>query len=157
MKHQRPRDPVVRVRREDDFSWGAGLFEGEGTVTIGVRRSDDTYRLICTIGMTDQQIIEWFADRWGGWLQLGHHQERRRPVWIWTVAGPRALAFVLDLEPYIRSDRVRAKFAVALAFRELQGAYQFGPRSAEHKAQQRALYEQMKKLNRRGVQEILDD
>lgn len=137
---------------EEDLHWAAGLFEGEGTVTIAVRRQDETYRLLCTLGNTDREVVEFFLKRWGGWFQPAYGEPPgRRPAWYWTVAGPRAEQFVRAIEPYIRTRRVRLKIDVALHFRAYQSNQKRFWSKPGYRETQRELYVEMRELNRRGV------
>lgn len=142
----------MAVKRSDDLAWAAGLFEGEGTVTIAVRNSDATFRVVCIVGNTDREIIEFFHGRWGGWDQRVYGKRPgRKPAWTWTVAGPRAVAFLMDLLPYVRTQRVREKIELALEFRAAQSSKKSVWSKADYKTKQRALYEKMRVLNKRGV------
>ena len=137
---------------QGDLHWAAGIFEGEGCVTIAVRNSDETYRLLCTIGNTDRQVIDPFHRWWGGWLQPAYGlRPGRKPAWSWTVAGPRAESFLRDLAPYVRTDRVRRKLDLGLRFRGLQSLSLSNADRPKRKAFQRAAYQEMRQLNRRGV------
>lgn len=132
--------------------WASGLFEGEGTITIAKRSRDDTYRLVCIVGSTDLQIVNFFHQRWGGWHQpfYGERPGRKR-AWQWTVAGPAAHAFLLSIQPFLVTVRVRRKLQLALDFRREQSRLKSVWSKPEYKAQQRLAYEEMKKLNKRGV------
>lgn len=142
---------VVTATR-DDLVWAAGLFEGEGTIAIAIRRQDETYRMLCSVGNTDRSVIEFFQDRWVGWLQPGYGKgPRRRPSWSWTVVGPRAENFLRMIESHIRTARVRSKLDLALAFRRRQSndpAIYWAP---DYRPALREIYERMRVLNRRGV------
>lgn len=138
---------------ETDLHWAAGLFEGEGTVTIAVRNSDETYRLVVTMGNTDAEVVDFFCDRWPGWRQPAYgDRPGRKPAWYWTVAGPKAEAFVHQVMPYLRTQRVRDKCEIALRFRASQPRRITSvPLRAGVKAAQRDLYLEMRKLNKRGA------
>lgn len=138
---------------EPDLNWAAGLFEGEGTVTIAVRNQDSTYRLVCMVGNTDREIIDFFASRWGGWVQPAYGERPgRQPAWTWTVAGPRAEAFLREIEPHVRTIRVRNKIRLGLSLRAHQSRKTSVRKAdADYKAKQRKLYLAMRSLNRRGV------
>lgn len=143
-----PRDVITL----EDLHWAAGLFEGEGTVTIGVRKSDETYRLICCVGNTDPQVIEFFHQRWGGWVQPAYgDRPGRKPAWMWTVAGPRAQNFAESILDHVRTDRVRRKLLLGLEFRSFQSRNGRASSGLGYKERQRSIYEALRALNRRGV------
>lgn len=136
----------------EELCWAAGLFEGEGTVTIARRGQDDTYRLVSIIVNTDEQIIDFFNSRWGGWKQgLYGPRPRRKPGWIWTVAGPSAEDFLREIEPYLRTRRVREKVYLGLHFRASQSRSKVTQRDPAYRETHREFYAEMRELNRRGV------
>lgn len=136
-----------------ELAWAAGLFEGEGTITIAIRNLDETYRLLVTLGNTDRQVVEFFHDRWGGWLQPVYGERPgRQPAWTWTVTAGRAETFLRKLRPHVVTDRVKRKLAIALAFRKHQSSLPHDWRDPAYKPHQRSLYLEMRELNRRGVQ-----
>src|SRR5262245_43395380 len=100
----------LKLSEKQKLAWARGLFEGEGTSTIGVRKSNETYRLIATVRNTDISIVEFFYHRWSGWLQPAYgSRPGRKPAWYWTVAGPRAERFLRAIEPFVFTERVRMK------------------------------------------------
>lgn len=133
------------------LSWAAGIFEGEGTITIAVRNQDRTFRLVCIMSNTDRQMISIFHTWFDGWVQPAYGERPgRKPAWSWTVSGPAAVKFLEQVSPYFRTLRVRRKCDLAFHFRETQegGA---GPKLPGVKAKQEHLYAEMKERNRRGV------
>ncbi len=147
MKSQRKRTPTPI-----EMSWAAGLFEGEGTITIGVRKSDETYRLICTVANTDKSVLTFFHDRFDGWLQPAYGKRPgRKPAWSWTVAGPRAEKFLMAVRRYVMTERVMRKLCIGMMFRACQSVRKRDWLRKDYKPKQRALYFDMKELNKRGV------
>lgn len=137
---------------EADRNWAAGLFEGEGTVTLALRSLDETYRLVVTMANTNHQILDFFQDRWPGWIQPAYGKRPgRQPAWYWTLAWGKAECFLREIEPYLRTHRVREKFRVALAFRDHQSRSASVWNKPDYKPRQRALYLEMKALNKRGI------
>jgi len=137
-----------------DLIWAAGLFEGEGTITLAVRNQDETYRLLVIVGNTDRQILDFFQERWPGWLQPAYGKRpRRQPAWTWTLAAGKAEAFLRAIEPYLRTDRVKDKLRLALEFRSFQTTKKREWGRPEYRARQRKLYAAMRVLNRRGIPE----
>lgn len=140
------------VPSEADMNWAAGLFEGEGTITIAVRNLDSTYRLVCIMGNTDMQVVKFFDRRWRGWVQPAYGERPgRKPAWYWTVAGPAAAEFLQQIQPYLRTSRVKKKCKLALQFRDGQSRDRSVFTRPVYKRKQRALYLRMKALNRRGI------
>lgn len=143
---------IVRRPTRVERVWAAGLFEGEGTITIAVRNQDSTYRLVCVIGHTDRQVINFFHHRWGGWVQPAYGERPgRKQAWSWTVAGPVAEQFLVSIQPFVLTLRVRRKLLLALDFRREQTSLKSVWSKPEYKAAQRQAYSEMRLLNRRGA------
>lgn len=149
------RDAIVDIQPTDaDRHWAAGLFEGEGTITIGVRNLDDTYRLVACMGNTDADVVAFFQSRWPGWVQPFYGERvARKAGSMWTRAGPRAEAFVRELLPFFRCARVRRKAQLGLRLRACQHE---GGRGSHYKAEQRIVYLAMRELNARGASSVTD-
>lgn len=137
---------------ELDLAWAAGLFEGEGCISIGVRNSDETYRLICIIGSTDRETIEFFHRRWGGYFQRGFgKQPNHKPSWTWTLIGPKAAAFLAAIQPHVRTQKTREKLELGIRFQSGRLPGGTGGYMPGYKEGQRQIYQTMRRLNRRGV------
>lgn len=143
--HPAPKVPAA------DLAWAAGLFEGEGTFTIGIRRSDETYRIIAMVGNTDFQIIEFFRHRWDGYISQRKDAPGRKTAWHWTLIGPRAYAFIRQIRPFLRTDRVLAKADLCIAFRQHKEQNLRTMPLDSYKAVQRDMYRSMRRLNARGA------
>lgn len=137
---------------ECDLAWAAGLFEGEGTITIARRGQDDTYRLQAMVGNTDEQVVDYFHHRWGGWKTPFYGKRPgRQPGWMWLSTAGTAETFVRDIEPYLRTLRVWHKARIALHFRRHQATWRGPASDPDYKVNQRSVYLEMRYLNRRGL------
>lgn len=152
LKRKPPREfaRTIPAPCADDLHWAAGLFEGEGTVTIaksgGVKRPTLT-RTRVIIGNTDREVVDFFAERWGGRIRpRPPSSERARPSFEWALGGAAAAFFLRDVQPFLRTQRVREKFAVVLRAEEVRRADPFYARDELHEAMCR-----IRALNRRGV------
>lgn len=132
--------------------WAAGLFEGEGTITLARRGHDDTYRLQTQVSSTDEEIVDFFVTTWGGW-KVPFYGDRpgRQPGWQWIAAGPTAEQFLRGIAPHVLTLRVWQKLQIALHFRRHQATWRGPATDPDYKATQHALYLEMKYLNRRGL------
>lgn len=147
-------NPIEKATLRDRI-WAAGLFEGEGTITIAKRSRDNTYRLVVIIGSTDTQIVNFFHRRWGGWNQPAYGpRPGRKPARYWTVAGPAAAAFLQAIAPHIVTVRVRRKLLLAFDFRRAQSRLKRVWRTPEYKQSQIQAYNEMRELNRRGLRKV---
>jgi hypothetical protein len=141
----------------DDLNWAAGMFEGEGTINIGTyRRSpegEDYYQLQCKVPNTDDGIIDFFSAHWP---KCSTRPERvrgdRQPQRKWIVSGVNAVAFLLQLGPHLRTNRVKQKRNVALQLHLLKKLSKDDPGNREkYLDEQRGCYDEMKQLNLRGA------
>lgn len=136
----RPRwDPV-------DLAWVAGLFEGEGTVTI-VSGGKYTRSLAC-VTSTDLDVLEPFFRMWPGTKRSHTPKGNAREAHEWRVQGETLMAFLLDVRPYLRTPRVQAKFDLVL---EVQKLRRIGSRDPQYGEIMRGYRDRMRVLNHRGT------
>lgn len=81
--------------------WAAGLFEGEGSITI------DGARVKATIQMTDLDILERMQEAFGGQVYFtGKQQEHHKDSWRWYISKTSdAIAFLNEIYPYMGTRR----------------------------------------------------
>jgi hypothetical protein len=106
------------VSKHELFAWAAGLFEGEGTVTVSKnkRKAYGTfkynYNLRAFVTNTDKQIIRVF-DWCGCWLGTVHEVGQGngfniKPCYRWVVCGKQAAQFLRDIQPYLKTDKYKS-------------------------------------------------
>lgn len=96
-------------------AWAAGLFEGEGCVSIK-RTPYGRVNVRVSIGSTDRDVLEKFARVFGGRV-LGPYEKKpgRKPLYYWGVGGYASLKRIFAaFEPYL-GDRRRARFLEVMA------------------------------------------
>jgi hypothetical protein len=131
-------------------SWAAGLFEGEGTISIVNGGYLGYTRSTVQVTNTDAEIIDIFQRYWPGHIvRFRPRGTNARPVIKWELnSRPKICAFLRVIAPEIRTSRNRARIALMLeaeAFR-LQGTHKSGYKKACQQFRER-----MRILNRRGV------
>jgi len=132
-----------------DLAWFAGLFEGEGTLTISRSGRRGYTRPIVTLAMTDKQCVDLFHERWPGCLQVRPMGVGQRTAYVWTLNQRAAiLTFVGDLQPYFRTERVQQKARLLI---EDVLARKQGARQHDYLAQCHERREAMALLNKRGT------
>ena len=131
-----------------DLSWAAGMFEGEGTLTISKTGYGCTRPIVCLTN-TDETIPHFFNDRWPG--QLGWHQPKKgnaRPALTWALNARTPIAiFLMDMAPYWKTPRVTEKARLLMADID---ARRHAAKDNMYRADCHARKQQMAKLNRRG-------
>jgi hypothetical protein len=139
---ERPRWPEV------DLAWAAGMFEGEGTITItgGGRYT----RSVVCLTNTDREIVEFFQNRWPG--LVGPHKPQKpnhKMAWTWRLQGNFVFGFLLDVSPFFRTRAEREKADLLL---ESQRARWAGYKLSGHSERIGTYRDRMRKLNQRGRQ-----
>lgn len=142
----RPRPP----RRER--IWAAGLFEGEGTITIrSTGKAKGTMPEVSMVS-TDETIVEVFQTHWPGRIErytpTSKNGLAREAIRWKRNARDLVEGFLLDIRPYLKTKRMREKAALLLADirerAEMRVTVKRRARRLERMAKMRA-------LNRRGI------
>lgn len=94
-------DPVT-------LAWIAGLLEGEGN--FGCRRGSTGHHMVPSIQcrMTDEDIIRTLQAVTGAGSVNGPYSDgnpNHKPVWRWQITGPRAIALMKTLRPWMGRRR----------------------------------------------------
>lgn len=118
-----------------DLLYAAGLFDGEGGITIA-KQAGSTYRLDVRITSTDKAVLRWFKARFGGWVcrQTPNKRVKRcRPCWYWAASSRVASAFLAKVYPYLRVKRRQAKLALAFQKQCIRpvGAHHLGAKAVK--------------------------
>lgn len=102
-----------------NYAWAAGLFEGEGCVTIVKQKSrirrDGTpcrpegyrYPRLC-MSLTDEDVLRRFAVIMGGTIRGPYcNAKNRKPIWNWQASGDDALRGATLLFPFLGNRRLK--------------------------------------------------
>ncbi|MDP3064178.1 MAG: LAGLIDADG family homing endonuclease [Chloroflexota bacterium] len=106
--HGKPKDENAQAREADLelLAYAAGLFDGEGSVTINRILTDGPaprHNLVASIDMTDPQGIQYLADRFEGNVRWYKRQQAEwADVYAWALSGEKALSFLQAIRPYLR-------------------------------------------------------
>ena len=104
-----------------NIAWAAGIFEGEGSITIRTLRPHNRERhpaVIMQMNMTDEDVVrEFFRIVEVGTLRGPYHSpsrgSKRKPIWFWSAAGKDVKPLLQQFLPYLLSRRtVRALEAI---------------------------------------------
>lgn len=116
---KRTMDRVARVEARPkigslDCAWAAGLFEGEGTVTLSANKAMRV-RPSISVPNTDREVVEFFHRRWGGSIRNHQPSGNARLVHVWGLSSGEPIeCFIRDMLPFIRTRRVRDKMEIVL-------------------------------------------
>jgi hypothetical protein len=97
--------PVPDTRCE--WSYLAGLIDGEGSVNFYKNTHGSGYIFIIDIWMTDEATIDWLHENFDGKkYSRGKRRIHWKPLWRWRVQGDAAIALYLKIYPFLRIKRV---------------------------------------------------
>jgi len=133
--------------------WAAGHFEGEGTITIVSGGSNSLPIPRVSLVSTDKSVIDFFHDRWPGYLRSCIPKSVNglaREAFIWQLKANDAVeGFILDIQPYLQTERVRTK--ADLILEDIRERVQL--RRTDEVVQRRwERMARMRALNRRGIE-----
>jgi hypothetical protein len=139
----------------------AGLLDGEGYVSIwevkkGQKKKwlhthETYYHPVIKIVMTDEPIIRWLKDSFGGTLEvrrLGEKNINWKTSYGWMLRKAQVVEFLRHVSPYLRVKKQQAE--IILEFSKLK-SLPFIPMSEEAHEKKYQLYKQIRILNKRGA------
>ncbi|MGN6759441.1 MAG: hypothetical protein ACTHMJ_23985, partial [Thermomicrobiales bacterium] len=112
----RPAEPITLLTPEER-AYMAGLIDGEGSIyvaAVGPARDKTVYPIV-VVAMTNKEVVEWLAEKWGpGRVKLHNATNLRRhpymkPQYRAQVFGKRARLLCESLLPYLRVKREQAR------------------------------------------------
>lgn len=91
---------------ERDFVYAAGLFDGEGSVSLVKHRTTRWHSPQVSVASTDHEICEWFQTRFGGSIVTKQPRMPNHSLsWDWRLTDRRALDFLQKIRPYLVIER----------------------------------------------------
>lgn len=93
----------------------AGLFDGEGRITVSRNYSTRSFALTVGLGSTDLSIPDMMHKMYGGWLTSARLSSKvsKKPSREWRATGQVAVEFIRQIFPHMRIKKRQA----ALAFK----------------------------------------
>lgn len=100
----------------------AGLFDGEGYITIDHRRKMshrvERCQIKCGISLVYKPLIEQLADQFDGIVNVNDSAHRKNPrnriVYAWVASSTVAVKFIRDVHPFLIIKRAQADLALQL-------------------------------------------
>lgn len=89
----------------------AGLFDGEGTITLTKRSSSDKYRTpTLSLTSTTRALVDVMQVQFGGWI-VGKktYKEHHKQAWSWHVTGNNAIGACEALQSHILEPQKKAR------------------------------------------------
>ena len=98
------------MKNEIKFAYIAGLFDGEGTVTLSRNNSRDKYRA-ATVSMTSTslEILEFLVKEFGGSIcKQKVYKDIHKQSWSWRLTRRNAVCFLKSILPYmLEKEKIR--------------------------------------------------
>lgn len=143
------RAPVASSVPELERAYAAGLFDGEGCVSV-YQTSFRSDALTVRVTNTSWVMIEFLHSRWGGNLshRVANKEENSQAVWYWSLAANQALRFLDDVYPFLKTKRPQAK--LARRYQRYVVTQRQAARDPKRKALRIRMTQMMKSLNARG-------
>lgn len=101
------------VLTTEELAYIAGLFDGEGTVTISVYNASryggrQRRILMVMLSSTDRSIIDFLLRLFNGSLTITKAHGNHKEIYRWTLSARMAADFLSNVLPYLRIKREHA-------------------------------------------------
>lgn len=131
------------------LSWAAGLFEGEGTVSITNSGRRGYTRPLVALTSVDPETIAVLQSRWPGRVRAYQPKGNARVAMTWHLdARLPIIRFLSDIQPFVRRPAVREKIAIVI---DDIAAREQGARRPGYLDDCRERRERIRVLNKRGT------
>lgn len=130
----------------------AGYIDGEGY--LGIMKTmrhetakNPTYMPVIKIASTDEWIIDWFKDSFGGWKdKRTFPNQNHKDAYTWTIAGKKIEPVLRKVHPYLRLKKPQADI-IFKRLKMYKPGYKFNDKEVEF---MESLCIQIRELNKRG-------
>lgn len=99
----------------DTFAYAAGLFDGEGTVTLTRHRPNESRSPTASMTSTTRELVEVMRQEFGG--AISHHTTKKAEhseAWSWKVVSNRAIDFLKSIYPFMREPEKKRRAKMIL-------------------------------------------
>ncbi len=136
----------------EELAYIAGFIDGEGCISIGLNGLRQTTGLAFSIVNTNKQILEWIQSKIGGKIlrRTYHTSNNSKETYQLYKSGSRAYQILQLFEPYIRLKTKQLQIGLAYGMTIGSAGKHITQVIKEYRLQ---LYKQMKRLNKRGIDE----
>lgn len=153
----------VHLSTRDDCIYTAGLFDGEGSAVLTIRKvkhrriADHPYRSVvhcASIANTYLPVLLWVKERWGGTVSSTERSrpQDHKPCFIWNTSSKNAGLFLTDIAPFVWIKRGQVENA--LAFQATKRRRGSTPLSDAEWQSAMTFLRHQRELNSRGRKEI---
>ncbi len=91
---------------DKELPYIAGLFDGEGSITLVRHRSNRTHSPQVSIASTDYEVVLWCQKRFGGSIVTKQPRKSNHSVsYDWRLTDRQSLEFLKLIRPYLIIER----------------------------------------------------
>ena len=99
-----------------EAAYAAGMFDGEGSVSLIRHCENRSHSPQVSIASTDLEAVRWFQKRFGGSVVTKQPRQSNHSVsYDWRLTDRRALAFLEIIRPYLVIERKIRRIDLLLA------------------------------------------
>lgn len=150
-------------------SYLAGFIDGEGYIGIIKderrinRRRIDSYTAVIKVANTDENIIRWLKDSFGGTIYKRMMKEKQNDAYCWTLEGKKLLPFLEKVSPYLKIKKRQSEVIKFFRKTYSPNSYEYIQREAKNGgkfisktlkkevlSKREELYKQLKAINKKG-------
>jgi len=136
---------------EIELAYAAGLFDGEGCVSINKTSAKNYkrngFQLRCSISITHEATSQLFANNFGGTHKLIQRKSGGRDYWQWVIVARQARDFLIPLQPYLQIKKEVA--SIGIEFQNYRDNNQAFNKTDEYWNREQDLYVAVRKCNAR--------
>lgn len=129
-------------------AYAAGLFDGEGTVTLSKKHKTDIFR-VPTVSMssTSYELLLFLKENYGGSISKHKtYKSHHKQSWSWKLVYNSALSFLKQILPYMREvEKIRRAKLLLNEYKLLtprNGKYSKQQKEAKHLFETNFFYEE---------------
>lgn len=137
----------------EELAYAAGIFDGEGTLTVRGRSGQRYLEPLVSVSNTDPRMVLWLHERFGGSLgykaRNGARAERAKPLHRWSLDGYDAIGRCIGaVRPFLITKADQADLLLALVKLKKGRGQRYDPDDISRRV---AIKNQMAILNKRGA------
>ena len=97
-------------------SYAAGLFDGEGSITLTRKRKVDKFRTVCvSISSTSYELLQFMIDNYGGHIiKKKKYQDHHKQAWSWKLERVKAISFIKKIYPYMIEGKKKGRASLVI-------------------------------------------
>jgi len=93
-----------------DILYAAGLFDGEGTVSLMRKMKKERRSPVVSLSSTTRELVDFMKSTFGGTIiNVTARRVHHRQAWHWQATHNRALEVLSQLYPYIREPEKKRR------------------------------------------------